>query len=548
MSNAFLKTTFALLASLTAILIVTPVFRAQTRCLSQEEVKKMAARVEADDAAVLNEKLEKELLKMKEKYREKYYYAAAQDFKTRDLNEDLAKVREKNDTRLCAIIKEFGWPTIKLVGEDGAEAALFLLRSTVSLQFQADLLPVIKLAAEKNRIRKDESLAMYFDRLMVRAGQKQLFGTQIMRKGDFLILQPMLSEKIAEDWRRAYRMPTLAEYIKATELNYRTPLLSSRGAQPADTSDPDDTLSRQDAGRVGSAGLPTEQADDKEEVYRVDTSLVSLPVFVYDPSGNRMNVLAQKDFEIYEDGRKEDITFFSTADAPFDLVLLIDLSGSTEKMLDLIKNATTKFIERKRPSDKLGIVTFAERATLVSELTDDREKLMAGVQKIAEKGNSKVWDALKFTLDTVFTDRTPQKRRAVVFLTDGVDNSLWGDKRGSKISFYELFESVKQSETAIFPIYLDTENQYPDSEHAYKTARSTLALLANETGGRSYKAKRIEDLEGVYNDVLYDLTRIYTIGYIPTNEKRDGAWRTIEVKVPGHTELSVKTKAGYYAK
>ena len=170
------------------------------------------------------------------------------------------------------------------------------------------------------------------------------------------------------------------------------------------------------------------------------------------------------------------------------------------------------------------------------------------MQSIADKGNSRVWDALNLTLEKVFDEKVSNKRRAVVFLTDGVDNSLEGDSRGSKISFNELFETVKTSETTIFPIYLDTESQYPDSADAYKTARNTLALLANETGGRSYKAKRVDDLTGVYRDVLVDLSRIYTIGYLPSNDKRDGAWRKVEIKVPGHVELSVKTKAGYFAK
>jgi VWFA-related protein len=167
---------------------------------------------------------------------------------------------------------------------------------------------------------------------------------------------------------------------------------------------------------------------------------------------------------------------------------------------------------------------------------------------MAEKGNSKVWDALKFTLDNVFEAKTPQRRRAVVFLTDGVDNTLYGDNRGSKISFADLFETVKISETSIFPIYLDTELQIRDSEEAYKHARSTLSLLSTESGGRYYKAKMIEDLNGVYNQVLNDLSRIYTIGYLPANEKRDGAWRNIRVTLPARPEWTVRTKTGYYAK
>ena len=225
-----------------------------------------------------------------------------------------------------------------------------------------------------------------------------------------------------------------------------------------------------------------------------------------------MNVLSQKDFEVYEVGLLQDIAFFSAADGSFDLVLLIDLSGSTEKMLDLIKSTTTRFIEMKRPADRLAIVTFAEKTTVVSPLTADRQQLLASVQSIADKGNSRVWDALNLTLEKVFDEKVSNKRRAVVFLTDGVDNSLEGDSRGSKISFNELFETVKTSETTIFPIYLDTESQYPDSADAYKTARNTLALLANETGGRSYKAKRVKGHLPAFTAMCSSTSR----GYIPS--------------------------------
>ena len=228
--------------------------------------------------------------------------------------------------------------------------------------------------------------------------------------------------------------------------------------------------------------------------------------------------------------------------------MLLDLSGSTEGKLELIRTATNRFIRSKRAFDKVAIVAFAEKITVVSPLTEDQDKLLESVKTMNEKGNSRVWDALKFTLDNIFEVKTPQRRRAVVFLTDGVDNSLYGDNRGSKISFADLFETVKTSETSVFPIYLDTEGRYPGVDEAYKHARSTLSLMSRETGGHYYEAKAIEDLERVYGQVLNDLSRIYTIGYIPTNEKRDGAWRNVRVAVPGRPALTVKTKSGYYAK
>lgn len=548
MRNAFPKTIFSAIL-IAACLLTGRSLYAQAGCLTNDDIKKLTAQIESDPPADFNKKLVKELQKMKENYRETYKYAALANFEDKGLNKDIAKLREKNDARLCSILKQIGWPTVSMVGLDGADTAFYLVRSAGSLEFQAGLLPVLTAAVRKKELEKNGDFAAYIDQLQVRAGKKQPFGTQFVRRGDFLLLLPLQSERQVDTWRRDYNMRPLAEGLKLTELNHRAPALRSwAGTTAGDPAPPaDEPAPAPDPGKGAAVDL-LPGGGDKEEVIKVDTSLVSLPVFVYNPAGNPMDVLSPKDFEIYEDGNKEEITFFSAADAPFDLVLLLDLSGSTEGKLELIRTATNRFIRSKRPFDKLAIVAFAENITVVSPLTEDQNKLIESVKTMNEKGNSKVWDALKFTLDNIFEEKTPQRRRAVVFLTDGVDNSLYGDNRGSKISFADLFETVKKSETSVFPIYLDTESRYPGSEEAYKHARSTLSLMSQETGGRYYKAKAIEDLEGVYGQVLNDLSRIYTLGYIPTNEKRDGAWRNVRVAVPGRPELTVKTKSGYYAK
>lgn len=548
MRNAFPKTIYTSPALLVLLLIFGLPVHAQTRCLQPDDVKKMLEKLDLPQGQARNAKLGKELVKMQEKVQQKYLNAADFDFKDKGLNGDLAKTREKNDLRLCAVLKESGWPEISAVGEMGSRAAFYLLKTSVSLEFQAILLPVVTAAVKKGELEKDGEYAAFLDRLRVRAGRKQLFGTQTVRRGDFLVLLPLQSERLVDAWRREYNMQPLAGYIKGMELNYRTPMIRSR-AESVRGDTPDEVaglLAREDKKEI--ADVVSGDTGEKEEIIKVDTSLVSLPVSIYDPANNRMDVLAQKDFEVYEDGVRQDITFFSAADSPFDLVLLIDLSGSTSGKVALIIEATRRFIEAKRPGDKLAIVAFADKTTVVSPLTDDREKLLASTKMIAERGNSPVWDALKFTLDNVFETKTRQRRRAVVFLTDGVDNSLYGDTRGSKISFADLFETVKTDETSVFPIYLDSEDQYPDSKEAYRNARSTLNLLADTTGGHFYKAKRIEDLSGVYTQVLGDLSRIYTLGYVPSDDKRDGSWRQVRVQIPSRPALKVTTKAGYYAK
>jgi VWFA-related protein len=295
-------------------------------------------------------------------------------------------------------------------------------------------------------------------------------------------------------------------------------------------------------------------ADDEVDVVRVDTNLVSLNVSVY---GTKLRTdvakLEQKDFTVTEDGKQQEISFFAATDVPFDLVLLLDLSGSTADKRDLIRKSTSRFIEAARPTDRISIVAFADEVWVVCPLTADRTKLLAAAGQIAGGGGSHVWDALAFTLDHIFESATSPRRRAVVFMTDGVDNALSFPLAagGSKISFGDLVESVRKHDALVVPIYLDTEdrNSYygGGGRRTYANARNTLAMLALESGGLYYSARKVEDLNGVYEQVIEDLSKVYSIGYRSTNEKRDGSWRGVSIEIPGHADLKTRSRPGYYA-
>jgi Ca-activated chloride channel family protein len=300
------------------------------------------------------------------------------------------------------------------------------------------------------------------------------------------------------------------------------------------------------------AGQPVED----DEVIRVNTNLVSLNVSVYsDKLKTHISTLEQRDFAVNEDGHPESISFFATTDVPFDLVLLIDLSGSTSGKRNLIRTTTERFIEAARPSDRLAIVTFSDTTNIVSPLTEDRKQLLESLSKIDGKGGSNVWDALKFTLDKVVGPKPLERRRAVVFMTDGVDNALTGaltgfNGSGSTISFADLLEAVRRNDTLIIPIYLDTENDdssFGTARIIYGNARKTLARLAEESGGLFYKARKIEDLNGVYAQVIEDLGKVYSLGYKPTNDRRDGSWRSVKIQIPNRPDLMTRARPGYYA-
>lgn len=298
-----------------------------------------------------------------------------------------------------------------------------------------------------------------------------------------------------------------------------------------------------------------EAKDADEETIRIDTELVDLNVSVFSHDLSRpVGKLEQKDFVVLENGVPQEITFFASAVTPFDLVLLIDLSGSTADKLDLIRSSARRFIEAAPPTYRIGIVTFADEHRLVSPLTSDRVELLKRIKKIKKPdGGTSFWDALRYVLEDILSTGSASHRSAVVVMTDGVDNALpdvqgWG----SETTFDELLWMTARSDSIVIPIYLDTESEMVGQQRAtemtYVIARQRLGQIATESGSIIYHARRLEDLNGVYEQVIRDLGTVYSLGYRPTNKKRDGSWRAVSVRLTTRPELSTRAKRGYYAK
>jgi VWFA-related protein len=297
------------------------------------------------------------------------------------------------------------------------------------------------------------------------------------------------------------------------------------------------------------------QKEEEIETIRVDTELVDLNVSVFSRDLSRpIGELQQKDFTVLENGAPEEISFFASASTPFDLVLLIDLSGSTADKLNLIRKSSIRFVEAARPTDRISVVTFTDVPVVVSPLTSDRKQLVERIKQIEKpRGGTNFWDALSFVLKNIFGAKDASRRQAVVIMSDGVDNALpdvLGP--GSQTSYQKLLEMVRSSEAIVIPIYLDTERemikQRRVNETAYVFARQQLAELAAESGSLLYRARKLEDLRGVYEQVIRDLGMVYSIGYQPKNRLRDGSWRNVSVRLVNRPDLSARSKRGYYAK
>ena len=169
------------------------------------------------------------------------------------------------------------------------------------------------------------------------------------------------------------------------------------------------------------------------DTVRVDTDLVNLNVSIISRgSSAEVGALRQQDFAVYENGQPQEISFFASAEAPFDLILLLDLSGSTEKKLGLVKKSARRFVDAARPGDRIAIVTFTDVAVLISPLTTDRNAPKQRISMIEHPlGGTNFWDALDYVLRAVVDRETQRLRRtAIIAMTDGVDNAL-PDVRGN---------------------------------------------------------------------------------------------------------------------
>jgi Ca-activated chloride channel family protein len=297
------------------------------------------------------------------------------------------------------------------------------------------------------------------------------------------------------------------------------------------------------------------QSMEPQDTIRVDSDLVDLKVSVVGLNAKAPpTLLQQKDFLVLEDGKPQDIAFFAAADAPFDLVLLLDISGSTSDKIKLIRRSAKRFVDATRPTDRIAVITFTDELELVSDFALDREKLKKTIDRMDKSiGGTKFWDALRFVTERLTPMNRDSRRTAVVVMTDGIDNAIpgiFGD--GSSTPFPQLLSIVRDSDVLVFPIYLDTEKEevkrHRAPREAYVEARQELSQLADACGTTMYKAARIEDLESVYDEVIKVLGTVYSIGYRPSNSIRDGKWRSVVVQVNDHDGVVARSKRGYYAK
>ena len=293
---------------------------------------------------------------------------------------------------------------------------------------------------------------------------------------------------------------------------------------------------------------------DEDDVVRVDTELVTLNVSVIDRGTNRgLRGLAENEFKLFEDGSEQRLAHFESANAPFNLILLIDVSFSTQEKISLIREAALHFVSAARPADRIGVITFAKNPVVVSPLTDDREALRRRITEgIQPRGSTKVYDSLAFAMDEVLKD-SKSRRNAIILMSDGLDSTLPNvTGEGSLTSYEEIVRRVREFDGVLYTLWVNTEteysslSQYDVQPETFDLAHDQMEGLSEAGGGVFYEVDRLEDLAGAYERVVADLGTVYSLSYRPTNKLRDGKWRAIRVLVARPNAVA-RGKRGYYA-
>jgi len=338
---------------------------------------------------------------------------------------------------------------------------------------------------------------------------------------------------------------------------------------------------------------------DDDEVLKIDTQLVDVPIVITDKTGKPVLNLKENNFTVLEDGKPQEISQFGAASAPFEVALLLDTSGSTRSDIELIQRAAQYFIASLRPGDRVAVVAYRtdrtpDRVLAVSEvlssLTDDRNKLKIAVGKAGTSNGTPYYDSLVQIADKIFGDKPTDEfrgRRALVALTDGVDStsatgfddakerleatgvaayfvqvdtreffeeSIMGDcqtsTRFSAAQIRRYFAGFKSSEVEKTTDFckLGEFERLAISKKLYEIADTEMSTLAKESGGKVFPVADLSEARGAFKQVADEIGTKYSLGYYSANEKHDGTYRKIKVvlkNVPAGTQI--RAREGYTA-
>jgi Ca-activated chloride channel family protein len=293
-----------------------------------------------------------------------------------------------------------------------------------------------------------------------------------------------------------------------------------------------------------SAGGPQAQTPpvQRETTFRSGVDLVALNVTVTDPSNRYLTDLAAEELLVYENGVKQEIGYVSRTNLSLSVALLLDSSASMDDKMRTTQEAASGFVQSLRPQDQAQVIDFDSRVNVLAPFTSSKADLEKAIASTVAGGSTSLYTAIYIALRELKKTETrgteDLRRRAVIVLSDGEDTS-------SLVSYDEVLELAKRTETAVYAIGIRSKEP-AGSGRGSGQADFALRQLTTQTGGRVFFPSSADELKAIYALISQELSSQYLVGYTSSDQKRDGAWRRINVRTsrPGAT---ARTRMGYYA-
>jgi Ca-activated chloride channel family protein len=347
------------------------------------------------------------------------------------------------------------------------------------------------------------------------------------------------------------------------------------------------TTQSQTAGQPSSSTHVGPEEVDQNDIVRVNTTLVTIPVSVMDRDGRYAPNLRKEDFRLWEDGVEQQIAFFQTVDKPFSVVLMIDTSGSTRFKLEEIQDAAIAFVNQLQPSDRVMVITFDDKIRVLSDFTGDRYKLRDAIHQTRPGEGTKLYEAVDLVINQKL--QRVDGKKAIVLFTDGVDTT------SRHASYDSTVRDAEELDALIYPVQYNTYSSmaggggggstwpgsnrrsgggilgdilgsivlgggrngggYPgrgggggggvgNSRADYERGDRYLHELADRTGARLYQADTTQNLSAAFGNVAEELRRQYSLGYYPKSPAQAGQRRAIRVRV-NEPNLAVRARDSY---
>lgn len=288
-----------------------------------------------------------------------------------------------------------------------------------------------------------------------------------------------------------------------------------------------------------------EQVLDKGDVIREYTDLVQLDVAVTDQNSTPITNLKKEDFSVFEDKIKQTIEHVSREEVPVSFGMVIDTSGSMRSKLQTVSDAAVSLIKQMRVDDEAFVASFKAEPELVQDFTADRRELEDAVSELYTSGGTALLDAIIATADYA-QEKGKRRRKALVVISDGLE-------KNSSVKEKEVMEAIKEDEVQVYLVgFIDEENEEKSlfGKSPAKKAKDLLSRIADDSGGYAYFPKDISEIPAIAAQIAKHLRTQYVVSYYPSNDKRDGTFRNIQVSVnsQGSRKMIARTRRGYYAR